>query len=618
MLIRPGLLTPPVVCLTWADDRAPAGRIVGRQSAADVFRLMVLDALATPGRVIVGANLAYDLGVMSAANPSLLPLIFQAFDQDKFRDVQIRETMLAIAGGDRKGRLVSLQALVERYLGRHLEKADTWRLRYGELVDVPLEEWPAEAREYALADAAVTLEVYVAQAAQNRIAPGELLPTESDQLRAAWALHLMGAWGIRTDPEHTESILADVRAKHSAALEIAREAGFIRKDGSKDMKRIQAAVAQSFTDRGLEVPRTKPSRRFPEGQVSTDADTLEEAQVPGVSDAIHWSKISTSWLEPLSQGYTHPITPRWNVLVDTSRTSCQKPPMQTLPRDADVRPCVKARDGFALVGADYDTVELRALGQVCLDLFGGSRLADVLNAGLDPHLATAAEILGCTYEEILARYQAGEEEAADARQFAKIPNFGNPGGMGADALVAFAWSNYRMRLDTHRARELKAAWLRAYPEMGDYFKTISGWMGPAGEVTIQHPRTGFVRGGTRYTAACNLMFQHLAAQGAKRALYAISRACYAEPESPLYGCRPILFIHDEFILEAPEGRVHEAAEELVRIMIAHMATVIPDVVIKASPVAMRVWHKKAKAVRDSAGRLCVWEPPKKAPAEVAA
>jgi hypothetical protein len=87
------------------------------------------------------------------------------------------------------------------------------------------------------------------------------------------------------------------------------------------------------------------------------------------------------------------------------------------------------------------------------------------------------------------------------------------------------------------------------------------------------------------------MFQGLCADGAKEAMRLIVDACYRQPDSPLYGCRPSLFVHDEFVLLCPKGREVAASAELSRLMIAGMAKYINDVIIKADCAIMDRWGK---------------------------
>jgi hypothetical protein len=227
----------------------------------------------------------------------------------------------------------------------------------------------------------------------------------------------------------------------------------------------------------------------------------------------------------------------------------------------------------------------------------------------------------------------------DARQAGKVADFGFPGGLGAEKLVLFARKAYKVKLAVDdeqerltglvSAKRLKRIWLASFPEFRKYFDTISRMIGPDG-ATFRHFFTGRVRGGAHYAAACNSFFQGLGADATGNALFLISEACYCPVAcrlcggngievqqgvrpcpgcfgtgvSPLYGCRMVNYIHDEFILECPESRGHEVAHELVRFMIEGAAPFLPDVPATAEPKIMRFWSKDAKQV---------WSPDKKDP-----
>lgn len=263
--------------------------------------------------------------------------------------------------------------------------------------------------------------------------------------------------------------------------------------------------------------------------------------------------------------------------------------------------------GHAFLDADYSTVELVALAQACLDLFGHSAMAEAINAGQDLHLVTAAQILGIDYTESVARYKAGDENVASTRQISKCANFGFPGGMGPEAFVEFA-RGYGLVLERDFVAELKRNWLSTYPEMQEYFGYISRLAGAGESFDLTQLRSGRVRGGCRYTAGCNSLFQGLAADGAKLALHYIVRECLLPGSSPLYGCLPHAFVHDEVLLSAPVDRVHEAAERLEALMVAGMRHYTPDVAVRVDIEAADRWSKKAKRVVDAAGRLQVWTP----------
>jgi DNA polymerase I-like protein with 3'-5' exonuclease and polymerase domains len=296
--------------------------------------------------------------------------------------------------------------------------------------------------------------------------------------------------------------------------------------------------------------------------------------------------------------------------------------------------------------ADYDGLELRTMAQASLLLVGESRLAQVLNAGDDPHLMMGANMLGLTYEAIVAQHKAekkargayfkelierglGKAEASaltakdvpapadDARQAGKVANFGFPGGLGAEKLVLFARKSYKVSLTLEGAKQLKRTWLQTFPEFRKYFEAVNQMMAAEG-ATFRHFYSGRVRGNANYCATCNSFFQGLGADATGNALFLISEACYtptpclacqgsangcgwcrpavAPGVSPLYGTRLVNYIHDDNQLETPERRGHEVAHELVRVMVAGAAPYIPDVPATAKPQLSRFWSKDAEQV----------------------
>ena len=91
----------------------------------------------------------------------------------------------------------------------------------------------------------------------------------------------------------------------------------------------------------------------------------------------------------------------------------------------------------------------------------------------------------------------------------------------------------------------------------------------------------------------------------------ICRAQYVERDSPLFNTRTVAFVHDEFVCEGPEARLHEAAYELARLMREGANLYLPDVPIPAAklkPSGMRRWSKKAVPLFDASGRLIPWAP----------
>jgi len=263
------------------------------------------------------------------------------------------------------------------------------------------------------------------------------------------------------------------------------------------------------------------------------------------------------------------------------------------------------------VAADYAAAELHTLAQACLDLFGKSKLATALNEGLDPHLWFGSEILAVEYDEAKRRIAEGNIEIKNARQLAKAANFGFPGGCSARRFIAIAHGYHNaqgdpIELNDYTAQQLKALWFRTWPEMRDFFDHVGHCEDAKGWYWVDQPRTHRLRARATYTAACNSHFQGLAADGAKRALFEVTRRQFCEPKSALYGTAIVNFVHDEIIIECPEARCHEAACELERVMSHEFNALVPDCPTTAEAVVMRYWSKKAKRLEDDRGRIVPW------------
>lgn len=599
-LIAPGRLAPPLVCISWAKDE-DSGLLHHADSQAREFVEELLKA-----DTVVGHNVAYDMAVFAAKWPDLLPRIFAAYADSRITDTMLREKLQHIALGVYRGYKkvngetvklgYSLADVAKRRLGRDLDKT-TWRTGYAELSDIPLHEWPEGARQYAIYDAMTTYAIWQDQEAEGR----ELLADQYRQARAAWWLHLASAWGLKTDAEGVRRFKEQIETDLRTAQAVCIRAGVVRTNGTRDTKAAARLMEAACREKGIEAARTE------KGAVALDRGSCEKVGHPILTAYAELSSLSkqlSTDVPLLLSGETTPIQARFETLLETGRTS-SSPNIQNLPRKGGMRECFVPRAGYVFAAADYEQMELRTVAQVCLARFGYSRLAEALNAGIDPHLEMAARIVGVSYEQALRRKKEGDETIDNARQTAKVANFGFPGGLGAGRLVEFARGTYGVNLSEVEAQQLKAVWLQSWPEFRDYFNWIGGVCDELNP-TIEQLYVGRRRGGVSYTEACNSMFQGLAADAAKNAGFLVSRACYVEPSSPLYGSRIVNFVHDEIIIEAPEEKAHEAAMELARLMVDGASVLMPDVPPKVEPLLMRRWSKKAKPLKDEQGRLVPW------------
>ncbi len=291
-LIAPGLLAPPMVCGSVAclTEDGIAGELLPRQEVLELLQRLLQD----PDKIIAGANIAFDLLVMAQEcarqRIDIIPDIFAAFEQERIYDLQIAEALHAIACGHlnndprtdrplvnpetKKRARYSLAMCVDLVLGRTDAKAnDEWRLRYAELQDVPIDNWPETARIYPIDDAKNTLECSLAQCGHlPKTTPihnwgpngcfdcgvtrfGEMCISKrrhrnlhdlAHQVKAAFALHLGAAWGFHVDQAKVDVVERYALAKRANGITPFREAGVIRPLGSVNQAVLKKLVAKAY------------------------------------------------------------------------------------------------------------------------------------------------------------------------------------------------------------------------------------------------------------------------------------------------------------------------------------------------------------------------------------
>lgn len=633
-LFVPGLITPQIVCGSWADAKQ---EWIGDEHQAIEFFVETLER----GDHLGGVNLAFDIVCVAAARPDLLPLIFRAGDAGLFHCASIREALHDIARGtlfvdpktgksfakrdpetgEMSGRY-SMAILMDRHFGIDIsgeKTGDVWRYKYAQLHGKPISTWPKEAVDYPLSDARRSYDLIVAQKTHRN------KHDEPAQVRAAIALQLLSAWGFRTDGEYLAALESEVDAQWNAAREEFTRHGIYRPNGTKDTKRLAELVTAAYQG---QPPRT------PTGAVSCDRDTLTESGDPlleklgtsGKND-----KRKTLYVPFLKRGTSQPINPQYNVLVETGRVSSD---CQQLPQRGGVRESIVARPGYVIGSLDYAGLELRTMAKRAMLEVGFSLMGQFLNDGTDVHNYVAAGFLGLSLEEFAAR----KTELKPYRDVAKMFNFGAGGGAGGAAIAynAKVKDNIRLCLSLKRAtkcgerkervfvrgqqksvcalcieiaRELKSKWERAMAEQAQLFAKASRLTANGQKVDVTVFGSNRVRGNCGYTQWLNTPFQGAGGDGMKRALWEIDRECYLNRHSPLWGSRPNLQVHDELLIEFPEDRAHEAALQAAEIMVREMDAITDPIRNEVVPALMRRVFKAARNVYDSRKRLRPYWPP---------
>lgn len=672
-LFGPGNMAPALTCVS-AAWRDAAGRVqtalLSHREGLDELE-EVLDRAARSEVTIAGQNIAYDFAVVLNERPRLFPKIRAAYQAGSIHDTMIAEWLIDTAlgmlraemdeetGEYKMNKSYGLENLTRLYLGWPPYK-DEWRMRYGELRDVPVEQYPEAARVYPKKDAQGTLLVAEAQRVKAaRMTPADPIEAAlAHTCRSYLALHLTSVWGQELDPARVGAIARCIDDHAATLVPSLQDAGLIVRTRSgknegkltKKTQPIRDLVVLDAQRRGVipadcdftqDLSEYVPAHMLTDGgksgrqQIKIAHEVLVECADPllrQMAELVEIEKLRTAFVGPAQKFGQGPIHSRYNY-AETGRTTCSGGGkrsrtgfnVQQMPRklpkalvermlalygeEIDFRSCFVPRDGFVMSSSDYSALEMCTFAQICNWIVGSSELMIALNNDVDPHTLFAASLLDTTYEDALARVKAGDKEAKEMRQRAKVANFGYPGGMGAEKFLKYAkMQGISMTLDeSYRLRDLyKARW----SEVNEYFGHI-GDLVAGGEATIVQFGSDRISGGNGYTDSCNRYFQGLAADGATDALWEVVCECYDETVgSALYGSRVVAFIHDEILAEHPRERAHEAATRLADIMRDVMQEWTPDVKIKVEPALMDRWFKAAETVRDEHGRLQVWQPKK--------
>jgi DNA polymerase-1 len=304
-----------------------------------------------------------------------------------------------------------------------------------------------------------------------------------------------------------------------------------------------------FDKLGLPVlGRTRKTKSY-----STDAETLEELSnrgypLPGkILRFRELAKLKSTYVDALPalvgrDGRVH--TTIEQAVAATGRLSSVNPNLQNIPIRTEqghkIRQAFRAAPGHRLVVADYNQIELRVLAHIA----GEEALAQAFRAGEDIHRSTAATVFGVARELV-----SGEQ-----RRAAKVINFGIVYGMSAFGL------GKTLGIPSGEADRFIKAYLERFPAVRRYMddtlaeaqktgkvRTLFGRVRPVPEI---HSKNFALRENAR-RIAINARIQGTAADLLKKAMIALC------PALDRLGARLLLTVHDEVVVESPEGVADE-------------------------------------------------------------
>ncbi len=358
--------------------------------------------------------------------------------------------------------------------------------------------------------------------------------------------------GVLVDRE----LLAEIGRRFTREL-VELEHSIYRAAGG-DFNILSTPQLRTVLFQKLQLPVIKRTKTGP----STDFEVLEQLAAMGhevpklLIEYRELSKLKSTYIDSLP-AYLHPATGRIHtsfnqVGASTGRLSSADPNLQNIPirteRGEAIRRAFVAAPGWRLVVADYSQIELRLLAHFSED----PAFLDAFRRGGDIHRQTAAVIFGVDEAQV----------SSERRGRAKTINFATIYGQGPFALsrqLGITQDEAREFIRQYFARFAGVrAWLDrtvAEARAKGYVETLFGRRRYIPELKDRNFNTRSF--GER--TATNSPLQGSAADLIKIAMVRTHEHLARQG----LATRLLLQVHDELVLEAPEGEV-EAARSLVK------------------------------------------------------
>ena len=305
---------------------------------------------------------------------------------------------------------------------------------------------------------------------------------------------------------------------------------------------------------------------------STNADVLDKLRgkhpiIEAILEYRQLTKLKSTYVDGLGKlippdGRIH--TTFQNTVTATGRLSSVEPNLQNIPirteLGAGLRKMFVAPAGRVLVDADYSQIELRLLA--CIS--GDQAMIAGFNSGEDVHTITASQVFGVPQDQVTPLM----------RRSAKAVNFG----------IVYGISPFSL------SQDIGVSVAQAKEYMDKYFAHYAGVRAYMSDVVEQAKRDGYVStlfGRRRWVpelkssnfntrsfgerVALNAPIQGTAADIIKAAMLRVRDRLRADG---LEG-RLVLQVHDELIVECPEGEAEAVAKLLKEEMEAVISLPVP-------------------------------------------
>ena len=508
--------------------------------------------LENPEKTVIGQNLKYDISVMARHGVSI--------------KAKVIDTMLESYVLNSVASRHNMDDLALNYLGLstvHFEDIAGKGAKQLTFNQIELDK----AGHYAAEDADITFRLH--QVLWPRLqAEGRLASVYQDiEIPLVPILSDVERGGVLLDEEQLKLQSRELEKRlHELEQEAYGLAGEEFNLGSP--KQLQQIF---FEKLGLPV-----IKKTPKGQPSTAEPVLQELALDYplprvIMEYRGLSKLKSTYTDQLpkqiaqSTGRIH--TSYHQAVTATGRLSSSDPNLQNIPirtqEGRRVRRAFIAPEGYKIMAADYSQIELRIMAHLSQD----KGLIHAFKNGLDIHKATAAEVFGGTVSDV----------SDDHRRSAKAINFGLIYGMSAFGL------SRQLNISRGAAQDYIDLYFNRYPGVKDYMDRTRALAADQGYVETIFGRrlylpeiraSNFQRRQAAERTAINAPMQGTAADIIKKAMITV----HGWLASSNLDTRMTMQVHDELVLEVPEGNVQEVASGVEKLMSGAAELCIPLVV----------------------------------------
>ena len=434
---------PEFVAMGWLDD---AGRFkYTQEDCKDMVRGCIQE-----GYLLVGHNLAFDLGVLGFTNAEL--------DGARIHDTMVIDMYQRLAKHDcsrEKPGPPRLAKLVDLAPGLKGKGTVQLTFRPGQILT-------PQQIEYLRGDIECLPKIMERQR-REEIPGGYQLVTR--QVQANLALMRLGFTGLRVDRAEISRQRAVFSKERRRAARVLQEHDAYRpaRTGPKggrykasiNTKVIKEHVVGLCDEQGIKVAKTdkgsiKMDKAFLSGLPQTDI-------IHNYLEYKNYEKLINTFLDAWDTEHGR-IYPRYRGMMRTGRTSSHGPNLQQVPsrgKKGELKRVFLPEEGRQFYELDFGQIELCALAELTQGV-----MKKLINEDRDLHV-------------FMASIYFGKEEAEvtkDERQLMKCANYGLPGGMGQEKFRQFIRSNGLPDPGERAAADLKNAWLAAFPEMEEWLK----------------------------------------------------------------------------------------------------------------------------------------------------